>query len=424
MIFWPCCCDANCRCVGCAILEISGVTSGSYLCDEVVGEAYNRTIVMWDQGNSTSTPFDLLSDPTDCGVEVTNYPGTKCKGESYVCCQANYSDTPIEPIPLGDTGYEVPTTEPGTDCFPALVCTFGYEGENRVDVAVCTTKGQRPDAPTVHYYVDANGYVWVAIVAYELDTATDIVIPHWVTIFKSTAAINCSTINTNYMEGQEFSFTEVCSGVAQGATDCAETTTPITDLSAVVLTLTIYNSATRCCELVPIEPCNDDDGLCDPDVPCNCCLNGISSFSYLLEVETGWTDDTECCSRIDGSYVVESISVENTSSSCFWEGCYPIEQCTVTDSSSFPYAVLGLVASFWITCSNTNTPILNFSIILKLNDDCSDSLYEPGAWIAGVLPLSSTPNCLDFNRLEIPVTYANPDCGGDINTFRAYITAI
>jgi hypothetical protein len=381
---------------------------------------------MWRQNNSPSTPFDLLSNPTDCGEEVTNYPGTKCKGESYVCCQANYSDNPIEPIPLGDTGYEVPGTEPGADCFPALVCTFGFEGGNRVDISVCTTKGQRPEDPAVHYYVDANGYVWLAIISYELfvgDTE-DIVQPHWVTIFKSTSAIDCSVINANYMEGQSFSFTEVCNGLALGSVQCEDEIEPLVDLSSVSLTLTLYNKAVRCCDIVGFDPCNDDEGLCGSDVNCPVCLNGVSSNRYLIEIES--VGDGSCeCTFLNGSYILESYE-SGILYRCCSEHCFDVD----FSCNGVEYKSVRISGCFGTLFKDPADPTTVYgwsgSIVAYTGLGCtglSPLFLARIEWNSLKMP-PSQPDlpCLDLERNRMTISNTSALCGW--TNARAYITTI
>ena len=422
MIFWPCCCDANCRCVGCATLEISGIDSGAYLCDDVVSEAYNRTVVMWRQNNSTATPFDLLADPTDCDSDYTNYPGTKCKGESYACCQANYSDTPIEPIPIGG-GYEVPGTEAGTDCFPAIVCASG--------TSVCTTKLTKPTQPTHHYYVDADGYVWLAIVSYEYDVDIEGLQPHIVIIYKSSAAINCATINSAEGAGVSFTMSQVCQGLAAESSQCAVETTPLIDVSGATITLKIYSNVSYCCDAVPFDQCNDDEGACGADVPCNACPDGVASNRYLLEIEGAGDNALACeCSLINGSYVLDPAGVGLL---CCYEVCTNVDMpCDsgfiISDVKSIKITLcFGL-----ITDPSDPTQVFGVSGVVYGYTDvgCTSTseillTFEEGFWnIVGGVPQPPYPgapsDCVNINRYELTET----NFGCDATNLRIYLTAI
>lgn len=404
MIFWPCCCDKDCSCIGCATLDITGIDSGDYLCDQVVQEAYNRTVIMWGHSNSVETPFDLLADPTDCGENYTSYPGTKCKGESYACCQANYSDEPIDPIPLG-SGYEVPGTEPGTDCFPAIVCASG--------TSVCTTKLTKPTHPTHHYYVDKNGYVWLAIVSYEYDVDIDGLQPHIVIIYKSDNPINCSTINSAGGSGSTIPLSQVCQGLAAESSQCSVETTPLISVAGAIITLKIYNNVTYCCDLA-VDPCNDDSGFCAGDVPCASCLNGIASYNYLIEVEgiIGGIGE-ECCNVINASYVVTPHEWK----SCTWEGCFSINPCGFDN--------------IFITMSMgkdvNNIERIGVSAVLK--QSCSDLA---GSCVFGTYSVAFTANetCKNLNRKRLELDpFWTASCfpayyGCDFSVASVYVTTI
>ena len=422
MIYWPCCCDANCRCVGCATLEISGIDSGAYLCDEVVQEAYNRTVVMWRQNNSTATPFDLLADPTDCDPDYTNYPGTKCKGESYACCQANYYDTPIEPIPIGG-GYEVPGTEAGTDCFPAIVCASG--------TSVCTTKLTKPTQPTHHYYVDANGYVWLAIVSYEYDVDIEGLQPHIVIIYKSSAAINCATINAAEGVGTSFTMSQVCQGLAAESSQCAAETTPLIDVSGATITLKIYSNVSYCCETT--DPCNDDEGACAADVGCGPCENGIASSRYLIEIEgvsgPGTCDPGDAgenyCTSLNGSYIVNHFFstpvFPPAFAYCSWAACFDVDGgCYLTyPKLSIEFSIFYFsptqsrlfVKATWTTACNPYGQASVTGVIVAL-------VAEQGA-----LASLFDRDCLGLNRqkIEIDPTFSTCTIAAGASV---YVTAI
>ena len=427
MIFWPCCCDANCRCVGCATLEISGIDSGAYLCDDVVSEAYNRTVVMWRQNNSTATPFDLLADPTDCDPDYTNYPGTKCEGESYACCQANYSDTPIEPIPIGG-GYEVPGTEAGTDCFPAIVCASG--------TSVCTTKLTKPTQPTHHYYVDADGYVWLAIVSYEYDVDIEGLQPHIVIIYKSSAAINCATINAAEGAGVSFAMSQVCQGLAAESSQCAAETTPLIDVSVATITLKIYSNVSYCCDAVPFDQCNDDGGFCGADISCYACPDGVASNRYLIEIEGAGDSATGCdCSLLNGSYILDPAG-GGVDLLCCYEVCTNI---SMPCDSAFLDDVQSVKIAFCFSqISEPADPTVVFGVAGTVNSyestDCGEGVPDLGRVMLSfseslfilignqLFPIIGKPaDCTQINRLEI-TEIVNYDC--EITNLRIYLTAI
>lgn len=419
MIFWPCCCDANCRCVGCATLEISGIDSGDYLCDQVVEEAYNRTVVMWGQRNSTETPFELLADPSDCGENYTSYPGTKCKGESYACCQANYSDEPIDPIPLG-IGYEVPGTEPGTDCFPAIVCSQG--------TSVCTTKLTKPTHPTHHYYVDADGYVWLAIVSYEYDVDIEGLQPHIVIIYKSDSPINCSTINSAGASGSTIALSQVCQGLAAESSQCSVETTPLIDVVGAVITLKIYNNVTYCCDLA-VDPCNDDEGKCNPDISCQACKDGTASGAYLIEFEgigDGGTPWGCQCSVFNGSFVLEHDPT-NTFSDCEYKVC--VNETFDCDITTTPGSVIPTALSFQVVggfvrfiTGTTERGTFRGSVNVYANTNCQTFTPVDFELILSFNFYFDSPfDCMNFNRLE-GVINSTSYC--DNSSARVYLTTI
>lgn len=323
MIFWPCCCDKDCSCIGCATLKIEGASSHpDYGTSDVYTElAYNRTVVMWDKDNSTDTPFDLLGTPGDCGDDYTNYPGTKCKGQSFACCSAHYYDDTIEPVPMVVGGYTQtpPTPEAGSDCFPALSCFY--------DVSQPTIWLTKPEQPTHHYYVDTSGHVWLAIVSYEFVEALQALRPHWIFIYKSSEVVDCQTI-TSVGAGTLFTMTAVCDGLAAGVEDCSAILVPLLDLSAATITLKVYPQAVNCCSLEDpaFDPCNDDEGLCASDVPCLQCKDGIASSRYVVEIE-GLGDGASplCeCSLLNGTYILENRVFNGVIDPCCFETCVPV----------------------------------------------------------------------------------------------------
>lgn len=392
MIFWPCCCDKDCSCVGCATLQITGATSHPDYGAELVyvSLAYNRTVIMWDKDNSTDSPFDLLDDPSVCGESYTGYPGTKCKGQSYACCSAHYYDDTPTPTPLivGDVTFYPPTPEPGTDCFPALSCFY--------ETAVPDIWLTKPEQPTHHYYVDKSGYVWLAIVSYEFVVDLQALRPHWVTIYKSEDAINCQEI-VSVGAGTLFTMSEICSGMAPNVTDCSLVTTPVVDLSAATVTLKVYPHATNCCSLEspPFDPCNDDDGLCISNVSCLSCKDGIASSRYVVEIE-GYEDNEDpvmCkCSLLNGTYILEQkILPGGIVDSCCFDTCVQmgvecgepdwqyvrVEICfgTLTDPAD-PTPDFGVGGRVYLCtlseCNGcSNGPIIEFSAsLVALGFDC------------------------------------------------------
>lgn len=413
MIFWPCCCDKDCSCIGCATLKIEGASSHpDYGTSDVYTElAYNRTVVMWDKDNSTDTPFDLLGTPGDCGDDYTNYPGTKCKGQSFACCSAHYYDDTIEPIPMvvGGVTQTPPTPEAGSDCFPALSCFY--------DISQPTIWLTKPEQPTHHYYVDKSGYVWLAVISYEFVEALQALRPHWVFIYKSSEVINCQTVNSGGSEGTSFTMTAVCDGLAAGVDDCSAILVPLLDMSAATITLMIYPNVTYCCDLGD-DPCNDDSGLCDPgDVPCVSCSNGTASYNYLIEVEgiVGGVG-AECCNVINASYVVSTDGQWRT---CYWAGCFSIEPCG------------GVYDNIFIAMSMERdvNNIERIQVSAVLMQSCSD-LAGPCIFGTYSVAFAANETCKNLNRKRLELdplwtAFCIPSYYGcDFSVASVYVTAI
>lgn len=428
MIFWPCCCDKDCSCIGCATLKIEGASSHpDYGTSDVYTElAYNRTVVMWDKDNSTDTPFDLLGTPGDCGDDYTNYPGTKCKGQSFACCSAHYYDDTIEPVPMvvGGVTQTPPTPEAGSDCFPALSCFY--------DVSQPTIWLTKPEQPTHHYYVDTSGYVWLAIVSYEFVEALQALRPHWIFIYKSSEVVDCQTI-TSVGAGTLFTMTAVCDGLAAGVEDCSAILVPLLDLSAATITLKVYPQAVNCCNLEDpaFDPCNDDEGACGADVPCDACPDGVASNRYLIEIEGAGDSATGCdCSLLNGSYVLDHAGVGLL---CCYEVCTNVDMpcdsgfiisnvksikirlcfglITGPFDPSQVFGVSGVVYGYTdLGCTSTSEILLTF---------------EKGFWnIVGGVPQPPYPgapsDCVNINRYELTET----NFGCDATNLRIYLTAI
>lgn len=294
---------------------------------------------------------------------------------------------------------------PGDDCFPVRYCTETTESCTALGIASPTTD---PDGRAVQVFIDADGYIWVAIISYEWSATVPV--PHWVWLFKSEFPVDCEDVRAAGETGWSpaSNFTLVSDGRHKDSLICDDTTTAVVQMDAGSVSFVAYSQRSVCCDL-PLDPCNvAPEGACD-DVPsgetcegCSNCDDNTAPVAVLLEID----HNTSWLSYADGSFVLELATGCNPLSptQCSWFGCFQLA------STSIPGFTIESV-TFTLTFASGTMQLL---IEHWDNNDCGT--FDPACEFQETITWSADSDCDTwFESFNPPSSYSITGCSGPVS---------